>query len=139
MALWIQGFFFQDALKFEVVTVNKKQVALFQKSAQFMYRGSIWQNPDANGSLLMGVMEDSFGISLLSNIEHDEAHFAFTKRYEDREDDIRYLFEAREGLTWIGRWSGRVVGEGVSRCLVTELPDEFYSVESVVVALSGVN
>ena len=140
MAFWIQGLFFQNAMRLDVQHRSETEggigAMLFETFSQYMYHGAIWQDRDSAEPRLVGSLEDHFGTSELSNIERDDRHFAFTKRYESRDDEIRYMFDERQGLTWIGRWSGKAVGNGISRCLITEIPDEFFTPDSIRYALS---
>jgi hypothetical protein len=136
MAFWIQGLFFQDldllSIQHRAGAFGGAHVAICRDLGQFMFRGAIWSEPDAKCAItLVGSMEDYFGISALSWIELDESHFTFVKQYKEREDRIRYSFNVRDRHTWVGRWSGPSVGNGVSRCLVTEVPDKFFLHESI--------
>lgn len=112
------------------------RAAFLKGLARFMYSGSIWRSDaDVVDSPYVGVMEDSFGPSSVSEVECDTDHLVFTKIYRGRVDEIRYTFDVREGSTLVGRWSDPRVGDGIARCLITEVPDEFFVAGSIKYAL----
>lgn len=138
MAYWIQGLFFQPVLEIKLdmdMRVVSRSPLILEHEGQFMFHGSIWLDPESNNGRLTGVIEDGFGIAALSHIRISDKHFAFTKQYEGRSDQIRYVFGKKDGPTWVGTWSGPWVGDGIARCLVTELPDDFLGPASIKIAL----
>lgn len=109
---------------------------LHEGIGQFMFNGALWQDPNGIKGTLSGHLEDRFGRSKLTHVELDANHFVFAKRYHNR-PPIHYTFRFKEGLTWVGEWSGRDAGRGIARCLLTEVPDEFFWPESVLAALKA--
>ncbi len=135
MAYWIQGLFFQPAQDVVLDPTNVR-ILVEEYLGQHMFHGSIWQDLESPDKRLVGVIDDHFGTADLSDIRLSDSGLAFTKKYRDRPDKIHYIFERRDGQTWIGTYTGVITGKGLVRCLMTELPDEFFTVESIEHALS---
>ena len=126
MIFLIQGVFFQNQewLGTRMVPVEG-MVAVIEKGLIWdMYAGVIRPNPNFPGQLIGG-MKDHYGESILSDIEVSDIQVKFTKKYNRRDDKIEYLFKVKDGNTWAGEYHGDVVGQGLSRCIVTEMDDSF--------------
>ncbi|MCF7843513.1 hypothetical protein K9M47_01300 [Candidatus Gracilibacteria bacterium] len=74
-----------------------------------------------------GFLHDVYGNSELTDFEIRENNMQFTKCYLRRDDEILYDFEKSEGGVWIGRWHGKRVGEGNAKCILTEIPETFFT------------
>lgn len=139
MAHLIQGVFFQqnqwldlaERPRFGTCVVINKGVC------RFVYAGVIWRDNAKALGPLVGSITDHFGESELSNVSVTEQGIEFVKRYLKRRDTIRYVFSKKDGNTWAGEWSGDAVGSGISRCVVTEVPDEFFSPEALMKLLGA--
>ena len=135
MALWLQGLFFENisgfGIKYRAESEGGVGVVVYDHLAQFMFRGSIWRDPEHD--VLVGAMEDQYGTSVLSEIRHADSSLEFTKCYEKRSGLFQYSFKVRDGATLVGTWTSlpKHNYNGLCRCLVTELPDEFFTVESI--------
>lgn len=132
-AYLIQGFFFQDHMFFgvgyrspdgAVATVN------VAKNAQFMFAGSIWTEPSLD-SKLVGHMVDEFGHAEIGDIKISDQALKFSKRYETtrglrKRPPIFYVFDRKDGESWIGTYEGKDAGKGIARCMLTSVPDDFF-------------
>lgn len=74
-----------------------------------------------------GFLVDVYGQSELTDFEVREKNMQFTKRYFHRDDEILYDFKKSEGGVWVGRWHGKRVGEGGTKCILTEIPETFFT------------
>ncbi len=142
MAFLIQGVFFQDrsALGIAYQPIVGATVVVRSGISQFMYAGAMWHDPDrGKAGELTGRMQDYFGCSYLADIVISDDKMNFTKTYEDErrvEHPIIYTFFVRDGNTWVGEYSSAEVGLGVTRCILTEVDDEFFLPESAMRLLS---
>jgi len=128
----IQGVFFQNQewLGTRMMPIDG-MVAVIERGLVFdMYAGVIRQNPDFPPQLLGG-MFDHYGESVLSDIEVNGIQVRFKKQYIHRRDEISYVFKVKDGDTWVGEYSGEEVGNGLSRCLITEVDDSFNDPENL--------
>ncbi len=90
-----------------------------------LFSGIIFTDPESR--MLTGQLRDEYGESKLYDIEITDEEFAFTKKYLDRRDLIRYRFR-REGGQWVGGYEGTEVLTGTARChLIEERPEFFQS------------
>lgn len=80
-------------------------------------------------------MQDTFGASLLMNIRITEDEVRFIKKYEQRADHIHYTFAKKDRNSWIGEFTGERCGTGISRCVITEVPEEFFDPRALMQAL----
>jgi hypothetical protein len=74
-------------------------------------------------------MTDPAGQSELTDIKLTDAEFLFTKKYAHREDFIEYTFSKQPDGTWQGVYSGSACGVGQSRCIVTQVTDDFLKMD----------
>lgn len=130
MAYLIQGFFFQGrsglGVRFDT-DIGARAVIVTVPDMQFMYAGAIWEEDGE----LTGLVRDEFGYARLSEISISDSEIAFTKKYEGRNDLIFYKFGKKDGNSWIGEYTGRDSGKGVTRLFLTEIPDDFLLAEPV--------
>ena len=70
-------------------------------------------------------MHDEIGNSILFNVVVSPEELSFDKRYLRRENPINYKFK-RKGNLWVGKYSGMAVGEGITKCITCEVPEELY-------------
>jgi len=125
---FINGVFFQNLRQLGIAFCSEvegdTQVFITQALNRFMYFGTIFPSEQGRENL-SGTMIDFIGESELSEVEViPEESFRFLKKYLHRPDFIEYKFQFKDGL-WIGGYSGEGVGQGYSRCVLTEVPDEF--------------
>lgn len=122
----IQGVFFQiqEQIGLRMVAIEG-MVPVIERGLIFdMYAGVIFSNPDFPPQFLGG-MFDHYGESVLSDIEVNDMQIRFKKQYTHRRDEISYTFKVKDGNTWAGEYSGEAVGNGLSRCVITEVDDSF--------------
>ena len=140
MAFLIQGLFYQNKMGLYVEHSSRTgslgpRIMIHENLNQYMYAGAMWLDPDARVQILVGIVYDVFGHALLSNIEMSKEAFSFTKSYASRplphqdeeQPPINYSFRIRDGQSWVGEYSGRDTGTGVTRCILTEVPEDFFS------------
>lgn len=137
MPFLIQGIFFQNQqwLGLGVRQIEGVIAVVHSGLCQFIYAGVMWQDPEHVMGGLTGHMQDACGNSALSDIYVSEFEVRFTKKYERRKDVIRYTFKVRDGQTWVGEYEGEACGKGISRCLITEVGEEFFQPESIMTKL----
>lgn len=127
-ACLIQGFFFQNHNW--LTTVHRSEVeggvgaAIQSGLCRFMYAGIIFPNPE-NKTELIGETSDRFGESRLFDIVIDCNEARFVKKYDNRNDTINYQFK-KNGNLWIGSYSGKATGEGGTKCIITDVPDNLF-------------
>jgi hypothetical protein len=140
MPFLIQGLFFQDR---QWLGVGNRPgdgvVAIFHSGlCRHMFAGAVWQDPERVQGVLTGTMHDAFGDSILTDIRIDESEVSYSKMYLRRGGGnfIHYTFRKRKGLEWVGEFNGVDCGNGISTCLVTEVGDDFFQVESILSILN---
>ncbi len=72
-----------------------------------------------------GEMNDKWGESSITNFKISDTELSFTKQYKNR-PPIEYLFDEKEGSTWIGTYQGQDCGTDDSKCFVTEIDESFF-------------
>jgi hypothetical protein len=137
MPYLIQGLFFQNRqwLGLGYKPADGVVAVIRNGLCQFMYAGAIWQDPAHVMGGLTGHMLDTFGNSILSDIYIDDGVIRFKKKYDSRPDTIQYVFEKKDGNSWVGEYTGSAVGKGISRCVLTEVSDEFFLPDSIMTLL----
>jgi hypothetical protein len=124
----IQGVFFQErsGLGLGYVPGGEGYVAVIERGlCQYLYAGEIHRDPGLALGGLAGTMRDQFGESALSRIWISETRLHFQKKYCHREDVIEYSFSKRADGLWEGVYSGKVVGQGTTRCILNRTPEDF--------------
>jgi hypothetical protein len=123
----IQGVFFQNVLGLGITMDPAEGVRSIIRDVptRFMYAGAIWEHESSG--LLVGRMQDSFGLADLSDILISDTEIRFTKQYEHQRDVVEYTFRKKENGTWEGeyKFNGGAIGSGPSRCIITQVPDGF--------------
>ncbi len=114
MKYLVQGFFFQ-------------QNPFTGREDQGMFAGLFGVLPGREYLGLQGGMGDAYGEANLTDITVGEDHFSFTKKYPHRHDTIRYEFTKSADGFWYGDFNGNATGHGKSRCVLTAVPDDFFS------------
>lgn len=135
--LFIQGLFFQNRQAVELACTPKDGVVAMLRRGLFRYAysGILWDDETSSMGGLVGHMQDVFGGSRLSDARADAIEVSFTKRYDNRSDDIRYAFKVSEGGVWFGGYEGDLVGSGVSICVVAEVPEHLIGVQAILAKL----
>lgn len=125
----VQGLFFQNQqyMGLAYAPIDGLIATINEDLFQFMYAGLIWTDERHALGGLKGEMQDHFGRSRLSEIRVSDTVVSFTKKYERRDDEILYTFKIKDGNSWIGEYNGDAVGSGTSRCIITEVPNSFFS------------
>jgi hypothetical protein len=107
--------------------------------SRFMYSGTIYTGEHNNDYPVMGKMIDHFGESLLYDVIISPKKISFVKLYMHRSDFIHYNLTKKEGI-WIGSYSGLLPAIGVTKCIVTEVLEDFFlPVNNVEGHKSGLN
>jgi hypothetical protein len=129
MSYLIQGLFFQDRIEFVIgYRRGTGETAVMNRVlGNYMFAGAFWHS----GPELVGFIQDAFGLADISNIRIGENEIAYRKVYDGRGDPIDYRFTKREGALWAGEYSGRLTGKGIATCLITEVPESFFSPEAI--------
>jgi hypothetical protein len=144
MAWLIQGIFFQtqEGLRLGYGTEHGMGLYVSKGIYQFPYAGAAWMD-DGPMPDLTGRMSDDFGYSELFDIHISEDEVRFSKNYKDRpagpQHHIHYVFKIRDGNSWVGEYTGERCGTGISRCFITEVPDEFFQPEPIIALLGRDN
>ncbi len=127
MSFFINGIFWQEGMFpyighapiiGEVVMIGEAQV-------EAVFSGMIGER--IINKISDGFLVDVYGQSELTDFEVREKNMQFTKRYFHRDDEILYDFKKSEGGVWVGRWHGKRVGEGGTKCILTEIPETFFT------------
>ena len=123
--LFINGVFFQNREQLEIGEDPSCGTAVFihKDLFRYVYAGVIWTEPSGG---LRGLVQDAFGEAELSHITISDTEISFTKKYFKRDYYIEYFFRIRNGNTWVGDYKGVATGNGISRCILTEIEDEFF-------------
>ena len=130
MAYLIQGLFFQV---FEGVDVGYDpnqgpRAMVVTAEGQFMFAGAIWEKDGK----LVGKIKDGFGLSDICDISVGDNGIRFTKKYDHKETLIHYEFGIKDGNSWVGTYEGSEAGRGVGRCILTEVPENFFESDPIV-------
>lgn len=134
----VAGSFFewQEAIDLEH-SINTGELWARAALTSSLYVGVICDDPDITESgvpILVGNMADEYGESKISDITLTDTEFKFSKKYAGRKDTIFYTFQ-KDGEKWVGEYSGTNVGKGLSRCVLTLIPDDFFDPRSISEAL----
>jgi hypothetical protein len=132
MPYFIQGVFFQNNEGFDVALDPREGIVtvIRRELFRYVYTGYIQKDAENEG-VLVGEMQDFFGHSQLHKIFISDNQISFTKNYNHRMDWIVYMFTKKDCDTWVGQYDGPATGTGISRCIVTEVNDEFLSPEAI--------
>lgn len=128
----IQGRFCQEYKGFGIgYAPTEGAVAVVSTSAiSVAFSGMIFQSGIEGEKTLIGEMSDHFGKAELSDISITDAEICFTKTYEEYkgqfERGISYTLHRGKENMWVGEYSLIIGVTGPVRCVVTEVPDEFF-------------
>ena len=123
----IQGVFFQLKTGFGLGYMPNigTAVTIEKIMTQTVFYGAI--GPITDSYSLGGIMQDTYGKSILSDVFIDENHIEFTKKYVNRNDEIIYKFRKDIHDNWTGRYEGTAVGKGLANCILTPLKETFFN------------
>lgn len=124
--MWLmQGCFYQPHISLQpAMRDGEISVAVLARMGVFPFSGTIRLQTFGT---LQGNMEDCFGRATLRNVRMRQDEFlSFTKKYDNRPDTIEYEFHYRNGI-WVGDYTGDETGRGDAKCIVTEVPNDFYT------------
>ena len=129
----IQGVFFhpQSSLRIGRDDAIGERVHIEQWLCYFMYAGAFGPDPE-RGGVMRGRMNDRFGDSTLTNIIMTGDGLRFTKQYDGRKEFIHYAFQKGDGGTLIGGFDGPGNMSGESKCVLAQVPDNFFAPTQVV-------
>ena len=94
---------------------------------RYDFFGHIYPNLTGFGYELAGELRDPLGPSWLCDICLGDLYMKFTKTYGSDGGSIRfeYDFWFEEGI-WVGEYCGPEFGSGVSKCVLTEVPMNYF-------------
>lgn len=100
--------------------------------AQFAFHGAIHQEGPRQ---LIGTFLDHQGEAVLRDIEiprntRPEYKLRFSRRYDGRMTDATFVLD-RDGDVWTGQYHEKKLLLGKVRCIVTEVPDNFFDPDAV--------
>ena len=127
---FINGMFWQQgqAPYLDHIPGEGAVVMLGQRQLQAVFSGLIGNRPLADGN--DGFLVDVFGPSVLTNFSVGDTEMEFLKQYQRRFENavlIRYTFTKSQDGVWNGEWEAPAVGKGEARCILTEIPEEFFA------------
>jgi hypothetical protein len=126
----IQGVWFQKREGLGLAFDGTGAVPVWQAAmCRFMFAGGFGP-ADGNPRVLAGNMTDPAGESELADIRLTGTTLSFVKKYIHRRDLIQYTFRKGKNGTWDGEYSGSACGTGKSRCVLTQIPDEFLAIDT---------
>lgn len=134
MPLLIQGIFFQNKQSLEIAYIGGgvgSTVVVNEELCETIFAGVIWQDRQNVLGGLAGNMMDLSGVSRLALVRVSDTEVRFKKLYYGRDDEILFVFSRREGDVWLGEYSGAAVGNGIARCILTEVSDDFFDPNSL--------
>jgi|GEM_PF-1695683 len=137
-ALLIQGLFFQWQDGVGIAYSHEGAIPVIQQAmVRSHFAGAIWEDPESGK--LEGNLTDHYGDSTLFDIEISETELSFVKRYVQRPQSdfhaIHYKFE-KHGTDWVGGYNGEATGDGMARCIITEVTEDFFDPRSVATILN---
>ncbi|GEM_PF-1785439 len=126
----IQGFFFRNGERGAFAHLPQNDaIALRTGILRYLYSGVIFPDLNNLSTLLVGELEDNYDIADLSEITVTEDAIRFVKTYRTIQDIITYQLERKDGY-WEGTWTNVTrpdrIETGITRCVVTHVPDEFF-------------
>jgi len=127
--LWlIQGVFFQNQswLGIAMKPIEGAVAVINRALCQFQFSGIIELATEDN--LGQGILNDVFGTADLTSVSISDTHLFFKKRYAQRDDAIDYQFSIQPDGTWAGEYRGERVGSGKTRCVLTPVTKEFFTI-----------
>jgi hypothetical protein len=122
----IQGLFFQaqDRIKLGIGDGTDSGVA--ESLFRIMFAGFISPQIVEGKPVLVGEMNDQNGESTLTDIIIEPESLQFIKQYNGSPLKIKYIFQLKNGI-WVGEYFEPSIGSGQARCILTEVPEEFFS------------
>ena len=146
MLILIQGCSFQNCAELAIGFHSEgvaTAVPLGKFNMRWLYSGAIYPvvpGDDMSGELA-GELSDVYGLSVLSEIKIAPGTIEFNQKYIGRFDLIHYEFELKpvdsdgHGTYWAGHYSGQLLGRGISNCIITDVPDDFFSYDDAAARL----
>lgn len=122
----IHGVFFQDRewLGLDTRPVEGVVAVINRGLCRYQFAGVLERYPQGQ---LVGEVQDAFGEAEVSNVILTETALKFRKKYSKRADYIYYVFTKQPDGTWVGIYTGDVVGSGTARCILTPVSGTFFT------------
>ena len=128
----IQGFFFQNMQWLDVShKTGEAQAVICSSLVRNMFMGAVGPDPE-NEMRNIGVMDDLYGESQLTDVQITDSSLSFTKTYIKRGDPIYYEFKKNENGVFVGTWKGPAVGKGTARCWLTPVNESVFDPRELV-------
>lgn len=128
MLYLIQGVFFQNYQRLGLGMGGEGEgvVAMISnRLCHFMYYGVIYSDKNNVLGRLAGQMNDYFGGSSLTKVYFSPKGLEFVKKYDNKDYLIEYKFRSKDNI-WVGEYSSTAIGRGKTRCIITEVPEDFF-------------
>lgn len=131
MAYLIQGCFFQPTQFFGIGYRGDGLAAIVREGmGRFPFFGAVHSLTDPPSFWWEGDMHDNFGPSKIGEWVLSLSKVTFTKIYlkgsRGSRGPIHYRFEKQTDGTWIGTYEGEECGQGLARCVITKVGDDFF-------------
>lgn len=129
IAFLIQGVFWQKRqwLDTALEPIEGYVAVIKTGVVEFMYQGAVCASPESLLGEMSGSTTDHFGRSQITKFVMEQSRLSFVKQYGDKPYGIAYVFPVKKGNIWEGYYEGPSnVGCGLTRCVVTEVPMEFF-------------
>lgn len=124
----IQGFFLRISERLDISFRGKNgelTTGVKKELSRCMYSGIIYPDPN-NKSQLVGRMFDQDGKeSVLFNITKTPKTITFIKQYYKGGYGINYRFRRKDNV-WVGSYEGENIKKKKTKCVITEVPDDFF-------------
>lgn len=127
--MWlIQGNYFHEKpwLDVEMVPIDGAVAVIREGLTRNMYYGVLHPEPEHCVDASQGSIHDPSGSSFVYDVCVGEQELAFVKIYEHRKDIIRYTFSRKVGNVWVGEYKGKLVGNGITCCVLAEIDPSFF-------------
>ena len=124
----IQGFIFQEGNILAVGIKSGASTSFNLEKAMIRAMFNSIVGPSEEENVFCGNMSDIWGDSEIKDFKINTAELSFTKYYANR-PPIFYSFKKDKSNIWIGGYFGDDCGEGISKCLVSEIDESFFRSE----------
>lgn len=125
----ITGVWFQERSGLGIAFDHTGAIPVWQTAmCRFMFVGGFGPTLE-DPSVLTGNMTDPAGNSELFGVNLTDTELTFVKQYAGRNYCIEYEFRKQPDGTWRGRYSGSGCGSGQARCVLTEVVDNFFTMD----------
>lgn len=123
----ITGWWSQEG--FDALTVIRDRAALVSIDNNHDFHGIITVDEKGNIIKEASILRDKNGAAAIisGSFDKDRHSIVFVKRYVNRRDDITYHANFHYCGFWYGDFEGGVVGQGKTKFVLNELPDDLFT------------